>query len=106
MPPITNTMETERRLEGMGFPPTQARGLAGLFEETATAVQLDLKGFIAAQFESLRSDLRLMGETLRAEMRDTEARLQREMRQQLVWFAAIQAAVSASLIALVTLILK
>lgn len=101
MPPITNPLDTERRLEEMGFPPPQARGLAGLFEETAAVIQQDLKGFIAAQSELLRADMkameerlrneiRLSEERLRAELRGTEARLQKEIRMQLFWFISIQ----------------
>jgi hypothetical protein len=107
MPPVTNTMETERRLEQMGFPAPQARGLAGLFEETATAVQQDLKTFIAAQTELIRSEMRAMEERLRAEIRlseerlrveikGTEGGLRKEIRWLLFWFISIQTVLTGS----------
>jgi hypothetical protein len=100
MPPITNSLETERRLEEMGFPPPQARGLAVLFEETASAIQQDLKAFIVSQFESLRADMKVMEERLRAEIHGVEARVQREMRMQLFWFTTIQGILIASFLGL------
>jgi hypothetical protein len=87
-------METERRLEQMGFAPPQARGLAGLFEETATAIQQDLKSFIAAQTEIIRSDMKAMEERLRNEIRLSEERLRAEFHKdlqvQLFRFVSIQ----------------
>ena len=47
--PITNILETTRKLEQAGFPPKQADVLSGLFEDTARATQQDLKAFIVDQ---------------------------------------------------------
>ena len=115
MPPVTNTMENERRLEQMGFPPPQARGLAGLFEETAAAIQQDLKSFIAAQTEIIRSEMKAMEERLRAEirlseerlrgeLRGTEAKLHKEFRMQLFWFVSIQTLLIGSFFTLFKLV--
>jgi len=88
--PITNTLETTRKLEQAGFPAKQADVLSGLFEETAKSTQQDLKAFIVEQFAAMeaRLDARLAQSEAKTESRiaQSESRLLREMRQQIVWF--------------------
>ena len=105
MPPITNTLETTRRLEGMGFPAQQARGLAELLEETASASNQDLKGYLDSKVDLIISKIDTLRQEMRADSRDLESRLEREMRLQLFWFASIQGILFATLIALVKLFL-
>ena len=103
--PITDTLETSRKLEQAGFPPKQADVLSGLFEETARATQQDLKGFIVDQLAAMekrlseRFDLRL--ETRIAQ---SESRLLRELRQQVFWFFGVQIAVTAALLGSIKLL--
>ena len=100
MPPITNILETTRRLEGMGFPTSQARGLADPLEESAVATQQDLKAFISGQIDTLRTEIRnelkAMEERLRSAIHLSEANLraefQKDLRWLLFWFITSQGA--------------
>ena len=84
--PITNTLETSRRLEGAGFAPKQADVLSGLFEETAKATQQDLKAFIIEQLAALEMRFEVK---LDSRSSQTEVRLVREMRQQVIWILGV-----------------
>jgi hypothetical protein len=89
--PITNTLETTRKLEQAGFPPKQADVLSGLFEDTAKAAQQDLKAFIVEQLGMLETRL---DARIEARASQTEAHLLREMRQQVIWIFGAQIAVA------------
>ena len=96
--PLTGTLTSARKLEESGVPPQQARVLSELFEQTAAAAQQDLKEFIAAEGQRTRSEFR-------AEMSAQESRLEskfeKAMRQQMLWFFAMQIAVVAATLTLV-----
>jgi hypothetical protein len=98
--PITNTLETARQLENADFPPKQAEVLSRLFEETARAVQQDLKTFIVEQLSALESRLEAKMEVRFAQMETRiaqgEGRVLRELRQQLIWFSTLQIAIVAA----------
>ena len=77
---ITNTLETARRLETMGFAHEQAQGLADLFEDTARAAQPDLSQ-LATKADLLALESRL------------ETKFEKALRQQMLWFFAMLVAV-------------
>jgi hypothetical protein len=89
--PITNTLETTRKLEAVGFDPKQADTLSELFETTAHAVSQDLKDFIVQQLaaQDQRWETRLD-----SRIAQLESRLLREMRQQVVWIFGVLIAVA------------
>ena len=98
--PLTDTLTSARKLEESGVPPQQARVLSELFEQTAAAQQ-DLKEFIAADGERTRAELRA---EFRSELAASESRLrtefQRALRQQMLWFFAMQVALGTALLTL------
>jgi hypothetical protein len=73
--PLTNTLETARRMEALGFTHQQAQGFAELLEDTANAPQQDLKDFIRGELGSLEG-------RLRSEFRE-------ELRKQMLWFFSL-----------------
>ena len=81
---ITNTLETARRLETMGFAHEQAQGLADLFEDTARAAQPDLSDLVTKDF--LRGELNALESRL-------ETKFEKALRQQMLWFFAMLVAV-------------
>ena len=91
--PITNTLETTRKLEQAGYPPKQADVPSSLFEDTARATQPDLKAFIVEQLAALevRIEARFAQSEAKMDARasQTESRLMREMRQEVIWFFGI-----------------
>jgi hypothetical protein len=96
--PITNTLETTRRLEQAGFPAKQADVLSGLFEDTAKTTQQDLKAFIVEQLAAfeVRIEARFAQSEAKMDARasQTESRLLREMRQQVIWIFGAEIALA------------
>ena len=94
--PITNALETARRLTALGFSSQQAEGVAQLFEDTAKDIHGDLatKDFVRAEIAELRGELKTDIANLRADMRG-------EFRQQLMWFFAVQVALLSAAVALI-----
>ena len=126
--PLTDTLTSARKLEESGVPPQQARVLSELFEQTAAAAQQDLKEFITVRLDAartglrselqteilqegenirteLRAEIRQEGERTRAEVRGElsamELRFEKALRQQMLWFFAMQVAVVAATLTLV-----
>ena len=111
--PLTDTLTSARKLEESGVPPQQARVLSELFEQTAGAAQKDLKESIAAEGERTRAEFRQEGEHTRAELRAEfrgelsalesrlESKFEKALRQQMLWFFAMQVAVVAATLTLV-----
>ena len=99
--PLTDTLTNARKLEESGVPPQQARVFSELFEQTAAAAQQDLKEFIVVRLDALGTLLRT---EFRAEMIALESRLESEfeksLRQQMLWFFAMQIAVAAATLTL------
>jgi hypothetical protein len=87
--PITNTLETARRLESLGFPHQQAQGLSDLFEGTAQDAVRDLKAIVMQEGERTRAELR-------AEFRE-------ELRKQMLWFFTVQTALLGIAVAILKL---
>ena len=88
---ITNTLETARRLETMGFAHEQAQGLADLFEDTARAAQPDLSQ-LATKADLLALESRLETKSNALESR-LETKFEKALRQQMLWFFAMLVAV-------------
>ena len=128
--PITDTLETSRRLQQAGVPAKQAEVFSELFEETAKATQQDLKAFIVEQLAAFEARLearmdarfaqweakmearfsqmegRIAQSEARSESRSAqiEARLLREMRQQVIWIFGLQIAIATVIVAAVRLL--
>jgi hypothetical protein len=104
--PITNPLETARRLTALGFSPQQAEGVAQLLEETAKDIHGDLatKDFVRAEIAELRTELKTEIADLRTGLKTDIANLRAEMRgefrQQLMWFFSIQIALLSAAVAL------
>ena len=105
--PLTNTLESTRRLEEAGFQPQQARRLAELLEDTARVAQPDLSNL------ATKEDVRAMKEEigkcatkdeLRVEIKDLELRIGERLRAQMLWFVATQLAIVSAAIAVLKLI--
>jgi len=73
--PLTNTLETSRRLTQAGVPAAQAEVLSELFESTAQDALRELKATVAQE-----------GERTRAEMKELELRIAERLRAQMLWF--------------------
>lgn len=84
--PITNPLQNAQRLEALGFTARQAQGLAEILEEAIHANNQDLKEFIRAENERLRTDLK--GE-FRAEIAGLRAEMHSALREQLMRFITI-----------------
>ena len=57
MPPLTNTLESARKLEEASFSGKQAEAVAQVVETATTAAQQDLKSFIKEQNQILEERL-------------------------------------------------
>jgi tetrahydromethanopterin S-methyltransferase subunit G len=66
--PLTNTLQNARKLEALGMPAEQARGVSEVVEEAVAAVQLDLKDFIRSELEKHTARIDAKIEAMRAEM--------------------------------------
>ena len=119
--PLTDTLTSARKLEESGVPPQQARVLSELFEQTAAAAQQDLKEFITVRLDGLstglrselRAEIRQEGESTRADLQAEfrgelsalgsrrESKFEKALRQQMLWFFAMQVAVAAATLTLV-----
>jgi len=88
--PVTNTLETARRIEALGFSHQQAQGLSDLFEATSQDALRNVKDIVQAEGERTRAELRL-------EFRE-------ELRKQMLWFFATQVALFGALAALIKLL--
>jgi hypothetical protein len=83
-----------------------------LFEETAKATQQDLKAFLIEQLAAFearleaRIDARIAQTESRTESRlaQVEARLVREMRQQVIWIFGLQIAIATVILGAVKLL--
>ena len=84
---ITNTLETARRLETMGFPHEQAQGLADILEETARAARPDLSQL------ATKADLDALASRLETKLNALETNFEKALRQQMLWFLAMLVAV-------------
>ena len=95
--PITNTLETSRRLTQAGIPAAQAEVFSELFESTAQDALRELKAVVAQEGERTRAELRAELQTLRVEMQslrvemhtlraDLRAEFREELRKQMFWF--------------------
>jgi DNA anti-recombination protein RmuC len=73
--PLTNTLETARRIEALGFTHQQAQGFAELLEDTAHATQQDLKDFIREQIGTLDRKLDAQEEKLAGKLDAQEEKL-------------------------------
>ena len=84
--PITNTLETSRRLTQAGIPAAQAEVFSELFESTAQDAVRELKEFVRAELIGLEG-------RFRAELVGLEGRLRNELqgqiRAQMLWFFAM-----------------
>ena len=85
--PLTDTLTSARKLEESGVPPQQARVLSELFEQTARAAQPDLGELVTKDF-------------LRGELGALELRVEKVLRQQMLWFFAMQIAIAAATLTL------
>ena len=56
--PLTNTLETARRIESLGFTHQQAQGFAELFESSAQDAVRELKAVVAQEGDRTRTELR------------------------------------------------
>jgi hypothetical protein len=116
--PITNTRENAKKLESLGAPTPLARGIAEILEDAIQANNQDLKTFfreelqremallrseIKAEFASLRSESKADIASLRSDMHVMRADLQREMRQQLLWFFTMAAGIATIAVAVIKL---
>jgi hypothetical protein len=107
--PLTNTLETARRMEALGFTHKQAQGIAEILETTAMDAQPDLgelatKADLAALKAELTADIQALRAELKADLSSLESRLMREMRQQMLWFFATQVALISAAFALFKLL--
>ena len=69
--PITNTLQTAKRLEELGFAHLQAQGLSEILEGVAQDTNRDLKEFIRIELGALEDRL--------------DSRMQSAMRAQMIW---------------------
>ena len=85
--PLTNTLETARRIEALGFTHQQAQGFAELLEDTAHATQQDLKDFIREQMgameQRLEGKLSAMEGRINVRFAEQEARFEHSLRMQM-----------------------
>jgi len=87
--PLTDTLETARRIESLGFTHQQAQGFAELFEETAHATQQSLKDFIRQELSALEGRL--------------EGRFERSLRVQLATILTAFVGVTTLAVAIIKL---
>ncbi|MDH4121757.1 MAG: hypothetical protein OEV94_08655 [Deltaproteobacteria bacterium] len=75
--PVTETLENARRLESAGFNHAQAQTLAEVIEAGAHSAREDLatKDFVHAEIQTLRMEIQAM-----------RGDIQRDLRQQLIWY--------------------
>ena len=90
--PLTNTLETARRIESLGFTHQQAQGFAELFESSAPDAVRELKAVVAQEGERSRAELRAELAELRAELKAAAKDL--ELRLTLRFGAMLAAAVA------------
>jgi hypothetical protein len=99
--PLTNTLETARRLESLGFSHQQAQGFAELFEVTAQDARKQLVprgdlGWLWSQFAELRAEIKVEIAGLRAAFRD-------ELREQTLWYCTVLTALLGIAVAVIKL---
>ena len=87
---ITNTLENAKRLEKLGLTPEQAQGVSEIVEGAARAAQPDLSELVTKDF--LRAELEKLRAEIGKEMGSLRAEIGKELRQQMLWFFAMQIA--------------
>jgi hypothetical protein len=80
--PLTNTLQNARKLEALGFPTEQARGISEVVEEAVAAVQFDLKDFIRAELEKHEARTEAKFEGLRADFNGLRADVHKAIQDQ------------------------
>jgi regulator of replication initiation timing len=120
--PITNTLKNAEDFRWAGFPDVQANLLAEKLEETAQARSEDLKAFIQnlvqrenaqlrADMAQLRADMAQLRTELREEVAQSRADMGQQrgdfhnaLRDQLVKFVTIMAAMLTAAVAIIKLL--
>jgi hypothetical protein len=99
--PLTNTLETARRIEALGFTHQQAQGFAELFETTAQDARKEL--VTRADLEVTRADLERLIAEVRMEIAGLRADFRDELRKQMLWFFSVQIALLGIAVAIIKL---
>lgn len=110
--PLTNTLETARRIEGLGFTHQQAQGFAELFEATAQDARKELvtradlavtRAELERAIAEVKADLASLRTDFRAELADLRAEFRDELRKQMLWFFSVQIALLGIAVAIIKL---
>jgi hypothetical protein len=110
MAPLLDTLKTAEELRGVGFTDAQAKLLTNKFEEVSQAVAQDLKAFIWAENEKLRSEIQSIRlemdarmEALRADFQTLRADTQSALRDQTLKIVTLFAGLLALAVAIIKL---
>ena len=99
--PVTNTLETARRIETLGFTHQQAQGLSELPEGTAQDAIREMKTLVSQESETIRAEVRA---ELRASVAELRAEFREELRKQMLWFFTVQVALFGVAVALIKIL--
>jgi hypothetical protein len=91
--PITNTLETARRIEALGSTHQQAQGLSDLLVGSAQDAVREMKSIVSQESQVIRAEIRAAVAELTAEFRE-------ELRKQMLWFFAMQVALFGAALAI------
>ncbi len=95
---ITDTLGNAKRLEKLGLTPQQAEGLSEIVEEAARAAQPDLSNLVTKDF--LRAELEKLIARFDGKLSELRVEFGKELRQQMLWFFAMQLAIVSAAFAL------
>ena len=117
--PVTNTLETARRIETLGFTHQQAQGLSELLEGTAQDAIREMKTLVSQESETIRAEFHTVAAEIRAEFRaaiteiraelratvaELRAEFREELRKQMLWFFTVQVALFGVAVALIKIL--